>query len=190
MAVDPNAARDALTRLYPPLAPALVAWASLRLSPALRRAVSPEDLAQEVWLRAFEVFGSYDPARASFRAWLFAVGKNVLLEAQRRSLRFGRELAADGSSTRVHALQGVPDDVSSLTRRISRDERVRDFVQRLAELDDKDRMTAIHCGLEELSLVEAAQRLGESHEATGKRWQRLRERMRGWAGALDLVGGA
>lgn len=189
MPVDPTAAREALARLYPPLAPALIAWANVRLGPNLRRMVSPDDLAQEVWLRAFEVFGSFDPMRSSFRAWLFAVAKRVLLEAQRRSLRVGREVAADGSSTRVMALHGVPDDVSSLTRRISRDERVHDFVQRLGELDDKDRMTVIHCGLEELSLAEAAQRLGESHEATGKRMQRLRERMRGWAGALDLVGG-
>lgn len=190
MPVDPSAARQALDRLYPPLAPALIAWASVRLSPGLRRTVSPDDLAQEVWLRAFEVFGSFDPARVSFRAWLFAVAKRVLLEAQRRSVKLGHEIAADGSSTRVLALHGVPDDVSSLTRRVSRDERVRDFVARLAGLDEKDRMTVIHCGLEELPLAEAAERLGESHEATGKRMQRLRERMRGWAGALDLVGGA
>lgn len=190
MPVDPNTARERLAHLYPPLAPALVAWASLRLSPSLRRAVSPEDLAQEVWLRAFEVFGSFDAERVSFRSWLFAVAKRVLFEAQRRSLRLGHELAADGSSTRLLALHGVPDDVTSLTRRISRDERVRDFVQRLGELDDTERMTAIHCGLEELSLAEAAQRLGESIDATIKRWQRLRERMRSWAGALDLVGGA
>lgn len=187
--MDPKTVRESLDRLYPPLAPALLAWANLRMSAPLRRAVSAEDLAQEVWLRAFEVFGSFDPARTTFRAWLFAVGKRVLLEVQRRSLRLGRELAADGSSTRVLALQGVPDDVSSLTRRISRDERVRDFVQRIDELDEQDRMTAIHCGLEELTLGEAAQRLGESHEATGKRWQRLRHRMQGWAGALDLVSG-
>jgi RNA polymerase sigma factor (sigma-70 family) len=188
--LDPDATREALARLYPPLAPALVAWASLRLSPAMRRVVAPEDLAQEVWLRCFEVFDSFDADRTGFRAWLFAVAKRVLLEAQRRSMRLGRELAADGSSTRVLALHGLPDDVTSLTRRVSRDERVHDFVQRLADLDEKERMTVIHVGLEELSLTEAAQRLGESHEATGKRMQRLRERMRGWAGALDLIGGA
>lgn len=175
--------------LYQPLAPALLAWANVRLSQTLRRAVSPEDLAQEVWLRALQVFDAFDADRVSFRAWLFAVAKHVLLEVQRRSLRIGREMSADGSSSRILALQGVPDAISSLTRRLSRDERVRDFIRRIAELPEKERMTVIHCGLEELSLAEAAERLREGRDATTKRWQRLRERMRDWAGALDLVGG-
>jgi RNA polymerase sigma factor (sigma-70 family) len=190
MPSGPEAPGDALARLYPPLAPALLAWAELRLSPRLRRSVAPEDLAQEVWLRAVEVFASFDPARVSFRAWLFAVGKRVLLELHRRSVRHHQELGAGGSSTRLLALQDVPRDVTSLTRRVARDELVRNFVARLNELDEKERMTAIHCGLEELSIGEAAERLGEGYDATAKRWQRLRARIRGWGGSLEMVGGA
>ena len=190
MPANPNAAREALARLYPPLAPALLAWCNLRLSPSLRRAVAPEDLAQEVWLRAFHVFDSFDDQRMTFRAWLFAVGKRVLLEVQRRATNSSKELPASGSSTRLLALDEVPDSVTSLTSRISKDERVREFTAKLGELDEKDRMTAIHCGLEELGYAETAQRLGESYEATIKRWQRLRDRMRTWAGALDLLSNA
>lgn len=190
MTADPNAAREGLARLYPPLAPALLAWASLRLSPSLRRAVAPEDLAQEVWLRALEVFDSFDERHMTFRAWLFAVSKRVLLEVHRRATSLSKELPTSGSSTRLLALDEVPDSVTSLTRRISKDETVRDFLAKLGELDEKDRMTAIHCGIEELSYAETAQRLGESYEATIKRWQRLRDRMRTWAGALDLLSNA
>lgn len=179
--------RDDLGKLYPPLAPALLAWASLRLGPALRRRVTPEDLAQEVWLRAVEIFESFDPAATSFRAWLFAVGKRVLLEVQRRALRHRGEHGADGSSTRLLALQDVPLEITSLTRRVSRDEQVQRFVARLDELGDRDRMTAIYCGLEAMPIGEAAERLGEAYDTTAKRWQRLRARMRTWAGSLDVV---
>jgi RNA polymerase sigma factor (sigma-70 family) len=183
-------AHEALAELYAPLAPALHAWATLRLSARLRRELSPADLAQEVWLRALEVFGAWDARVSSFRAWLFAVAKRVLLEAQRRARRRESEQPAAGSSTRVFALQEVPLEVTSLTRRVAKDEQVQRFVARLHALDDKERMTAIHCGLEELSLAEAAERLGESYAATAKRWQRLRDEMRGWGVPLGLVADA
>ena len=124
-----------------------------------KRAVAPDDLAQEVWLRAFEAFDSFDERSTTFRAWLFAVGKRVLLEVQRQAVHLGPELGASGSSTRLLALDAVPDGVTSLTRRVSKDERVRSFLTKIGELDEKDRMTAIHCGLEELGYAETAQRL-------------------------------
>jgi RNA polymerase sigma factor (sigma-70 family) len=187
--VDPEASRRTLAQLYSPLAPALHAWAELRLGRGLRRELAPEDLAQEVWLRALEALPSYSPARCSFRAWLFAVGKRVLLEVQRRARRHGKELPAGGSSTRLAALGEVPFEVTSLTRRVAKDEQVQRFVARVRELDDVERMTVIHCGFEELSLREAAQRLGESYDATAKRWQRLRERLRSWSVPLEMVSG-
>lgn len=183
---DPVSAREAIDRLYPPLAPALLAWANLRLPAAVRHLVLPEDLAQEVWLRAIELFDSFDGTRGTFRGWLFAVAKNVLLEVQRRAIRCRGEQGAGGSSSRLAVLHEVPEEVTSLTRRVARDEQVLRFVQQISRLDDKDRMTVIHCGLEELSLTEAAQRLGEAYDTTAKRWQRLRQRMRSWGDLLEL----
>lgn len=180
-------ARSELARLYPPLAPALHTWACLRLRTTDRIKIAPEDLTQEVWMRAVEVFHAWDPKRCSFRAWLFTVAKNVLLEVRRRSRKSSREEGAQGSSTRLLALDQVPLDVTSVTRRVAKDEEVRNFVAKLEELDEVDRMTVVHCGLEELSLSDAATRLGEKYDATAKRWQRLRERMRGWSVPLGLV---
>lgn len=179
--------RCALARLYPPLAPALHAWACLRLRSGEHAKIAPEDLTQEVWLRAVEVFGSWDPQRCSFRAWLFTVGKNVLLELRRRARKSAFEQGANGSSTRLLALDQVPLDITSITRRVAKDEQVRNFVRKLDELDDVDRMTVLHCGLEELPLRDAAARLGENYDATAKRWQRLRERIRGWGTPLGIV---
>jgi predicted nucleotidyltransferase len=89
--------RSELARLYPPLAPALHAWACLRLRPEDRPRLAPEDLTQEVWLRAFTVFGAFDPARMMFRAWLSAGAKNVLLEARKRARRAGPERVTEQS---------------------------------------------------------------------------------------------
>ena len=179
--------RTELARLYPPLAPALHAWACLRLGTREHTKIAPEDLTQEVWLRSVEVFASWDPTRCSFRAWLFTVGKNVLLELRRRARKSSREEGAHGSSTRLLALDQVPLDITSITRRVAKDEEIQTFVKKLGELDEVDRMTVVHCGLEELSLRDASARLGENYDATAKRWQRLRERIRGWGTPLGLL---
>jgi RNA polymerase sigma-70 factor, ECF subfamily len=189
VSTDQPAPAASLAEHYQPLAPALLAWASLRLPAAVRRAVAPEDLAQEVWLRAVRLFSSFDPVQMTFRFWLFAVAKNVLLEVQRQQQRLGKEHAAAGSTTRLLALDQVPAEISSITRRLAADETVQRFVARVDELDDKERATVIHIGIEELSLTAAAERLAEPYATTQKRWNRLRERMRGWAGSLDLLCG-
>jgi RNA polymerase sigma-70 factor (ECF subfamily) len=175
-----------LTELYPPLAPALHAWACVRLGPLDRSRVAPEDLTQEIWLRANQVFASFDPARCSFRAWLFAVAKNVLLEVRRRLRRSGPEWAAQ-ATTRQAALARIPYEITSIATRLANDEHVRRFVDRIGTLDDEDRQTVLHCGLEGLSLQEASTRLGETRAATTKRWQRLRGRIATWGGPLGML---
>ena len=202
MAPDPDnqdtqsLARDArggkaekLGDLYSRVLPALYAWAKLRIRPEYRRVLSPEDLVQEVWLRAAEVFGSFDAAKVSFRSWIFTVAKNVLFEVQRKAFKQTRERTPEGSTSRHHALNDVPDEVTSLTQRVQRDEGVKLFLDRVAQLDEDDRKTLIHCGLEELSLREAAERLDITREAVAKRWQRLRERIREWRVPEGLVAG-
>lgn len=175
--------------LYSRVLPALYAWARLRIRPEYRRVLAAEDLVQEVWLRAAEAFASFDAARVSFRAWIFTVAKNVLFEVQRKAFKQTREKTPEGSTARHEALNDVPDEVTSLTQRVQRDEGIRMFLDRVAELDDDDRKTLIHCGLEELSLREAAERLDVSRDALAKRWQRLRGRIRQWRLPDGLVAG-
>ena len=175
--------------LYGRLAPSLHAWAQLRIRPGFRRAVSPEDLVQEVWLRAAQVLHAFNPAKSSFRAWIFAVAKNVLLEVQRKLHRTWKDQTPEGDTGRALALDQVPESITSLTRRVARDEAVRRFVERAEALDEDDRRVLVHCGLEELTIAEAAGRLGLSPDATAKRWQRLRERIREWRAPRDLVAG-
>ncbi len=169
--------------LYERVAPALHAWAQLRIRRSMRMHVDPADLVQEVWVRAVTAFPRFDPATRSFRAWLFTIAKNVLLEGFRKLRRSPWAAGEGGPTTRLFALANVPDDVTSLSRRLGRDEAVGAFVERVGELADEDRQLLVHCGLEGLTCAEAARRLDLGEAAVVKRWQRLRARLReqGWA---------
>ena len=169
--------------LYAEAAPALFAWAELRIRPPLRARLDPQDLLQEVWLRARRGFAGFDP-QTSFRAWAFRIGKNVLLESLRASQR---ERAADPTPQGpLLALDGIPQSVTSITQRISREDSVRSFLEHARALDEVDRMLLVRCGLEEETCARAAVELGLGEDAAIKRWQRLRARLREapWARAL------
>ena len=58
---------DRFTELYERVAPALRAWASLRLPSSALQLVAPEDILQEVWMRAIRKIGDYDETGGPFR---------------------------------------------------------------------------------------------------------------------------
>ena len=171
---------------YERIAPALYAWASLRVRPSFRGRLDPEDVLQEVWVRALEVHESRDPSRGSFRAWIFAVAKNVLFEAFRKLEGAGGGLG--GPSTRARLLANLPDQATAISRRVARDEGLRLFLDRVGRLPREDRMILIHCGLEGLTHAETATRLGLTRDTVAKRWQRLRAKLEGERLPRELLG--
>ncbi len=162
---------DSFNELCERVLPALYGWAHLRVGRELRRSVEPEDLVHEVWARALAAFGSYDASRP-FRAWLFGFARNVLLEA----LREARKRAATGEDPSVarRALEQAPDEVTSFTRRLARDEALAHFLERVRALGEDEQTLVRLCGLEGASSHDAALALGISEDAARKRWQRLR----------------
>lgn len=189
MAPDPNLVdelavtaragdRAALAAIYATVAQSIFAWARVRVRDRFRGHIDPADLTQDIWLRAMDAIATFDPQRSSFRAWLFRVAKNVLLEQQRTALR--RMPGPAASTSNVERLQQVPDGITSITRRVARDESVQLFLQHIGELGETDRRLVLHCGLEEMSLRETAAMLAIDYDAVAKRWQRLRERLRSW----------
>ena len=177
-----------LAQLATDLCPALYAWAQLRLPPALRSLVTAEDVVQEIWLRVVGIYRhSFRPGLGTPRAWVFGVAKLVLLEAEREAGERARRGAARGGSTWQQVVAQVPENVTSLTQRLARDEGLERFVARVGELEDEDRQLLIFCGIEDMPRHEAAQRLGLSTEAATKRWQRLAERVRTWGVTQDLL---
>lgn len=86
-------------------APAVHAYLRRKVSDAGRA----EDLVQEVFLRAWRHADRYDAARADLRGWLFAIARNLVVDAYR----------ADGARPRTAAgdevLLGLPgaDDIDT-----------------------------------------------------------------------------
>lgn len=181
--VVPNEAFDAL---YLQVAPALFAWAELRIRPEMRGQLDPQDVVQEVWLRAVKRYASFDPATSSFRAWVLTIAKNVLLESFRKLRRAPRLEADVGPSTRMLALSGCPESITSFTQRLSKDDAVKKFLEMAQGLDADDRQILVRCGLEDRTCADAARELEIGEDAVIKRWQRLRARLRNeaWVGAI------
>jgi RNA polymerase sigma factor (sigma-70 family) len=166
--------------LYTRIAPALFAWASLRIPRHLRGNLEPEELVQEVWCRALDRISTFDPVR-SFRYWIFRIAANTLLENLRRYARGTRSRPpADGHHPRspTDDPDQVPAMITTVSRRVSRDEAVHAFVEEVGRFTDEDKKLLLYRGLEGRSHSEVAERLGISVEAAVKRWQRLRERLR------------
>lgn len=170
---------ERFSELYARLAPALYAWAAMKIRPSQRGALDPEDVVAEVWVRAFRALPQFDP-QVSFRAWLFRIAKNVLLESFRK-LRPDSKAPAAGSSTRVFQLQHYPDSATAISQRVARLDGVQHLLSWVQELDEQDRLLFVHCGLEGLSYAEAAERTGLARDTLAKRWQKLRERARQFA---------
>jgi RNA polymerase sigma factor (sigma-70 family) len=158
--------------LFLRVAPALQAWFAMRTPRG--RGIEPADLTQEVWVRALQAFSSFDPSR-SFRAWILGIAKNVLLQGLARPAQRPLENTDPSSSSSGIA---VVDPLSSVGRRFARDEALERFLERVERLEPDERALVLYCGLEEYTSAQAARRLGLSAEATAKRWQTLRARLR------------
>lgn len=167
--------------LYERVAPSLFAWARLNVLPELRKRVDPQDLTQEVWMRAFSSFARFDPAQGTFRAWLFGVAKLVLLEGLRNARRGGDQAGS------AFDLAAVPEGVTAISRRLARDESIERFLEYVATLERADRDVLVYLGLEGMRAADAAERLGLAREALIKRWQRLRARLREQGLGADLL---
>lgn len=161
--------------LYRRIAPALFAWASLRIHASARGRIDPGDVMQETWVRALEILHRFDPAQP-FRPWIFRVAKNVLHE-QIRSL--GPAAAAGGheGSSRRDPVNDIEDEATAISHRLARDERIQAFLGRIAELEADDKVLLMHLGLEGRTAAEVAAALNLSADAVFKRWQRLRHRL-------------
>lgn len=163
--------------LYEKIAPALYTWADLRIRREFRQHVSPEDVVQEVWCRAWKIFEKFDPDNGSFRYWIFRVAKNVLYEAL-RILKDPGSSPGGGGTTRILMLDNIPDDATRITMRVARNESLTKCADWIRSLSEEDRKLVIHCGLEGLTYIETGERLAMGKEAVAKRWQRLREKLR------------
>ncbi len=169
--------RESFPRLYEKIAPALLVWATVRIPRHLRRYLSPEDVVQEVWFQTSRSLPTYDPTRGTFRGWIFRVAKNVLLQAVRQLRRPDVVRRLDESGSALWAVDELPASITTMSRRLARDEALDGIKLLLASLDREDRELVVHCGLEGMSHAAVAPLLGLTKEAVHKRWQRLKARL-------------
>lgn len=175
----------AFTELYSGVASALRAWAVLQTQGVLGRYVEADDLVQEVCFRAYRSYANYSAERGSFRRWVFGVASNVAADLLRQAAR--RHARGLGPEVLGSAAGGVPEDATSLSRRVARDEGLLRFLRRVRELDEEDRQLLLWRGLEGLQHAEVARLCGLSEETAKKRWQRLRARLQQLPAATDLL---
>ena len=183
--MEPAAESDDFSTLYAAVAPRLFAWASLHVGSGLRTRLDPEDLMQEVACRSFARFSTFDRRKGKFDQWLFGIARNVLLQTLERASRRESNATADWLTT--GSIHQVPDEATSVTRRIARDEELQRFLSLIAELPDEDRDLMLYRGLEGLPHGQVATLLGIDERLAAKRWERLRGRVRESASRLDLA---
>lgn len=167
-----------LDDLYRRVAPSIHAWASLRLEGPAGRFFQPEDIVQEAWLRALRDFGTYAPDRAPFRRWIYGIVHNVMREALCAAGRLTRMRGRAGrEGSTIFDVAEIPAEITTLSRRLSRDQELHAFMERLQELEPDERELLSLRGLEGLAFEEVARFLGISPVAARKRWERLRAKL-------------
>jgi len=160
--------------LYSEVAPAVFAWASLRIRGALRPRLDPEDVLQEVCFRAWRAFADFNPELGTFRSWVFGIANRVLQEALRS---LAKNPAHPTQTAASSALRELPNNTSNISQRVVKDEILKTVVTRLEQLDEPDRKLFILRGLEGMPHSDVAALLSVSPEVAAKRWQRLRDKL-------------
>ena len=170
------------------LTSALHVWASLRMRPFLRSFMGPEDVVQETWQRALEFHDRFDRDQCTYRGFLFGIAKNVLLEASRRAERRNRLGQSLGKRESGINLDRIADDITNVSRRVARDERITRVLKLCGTLSPTERDLLLHLGLEGMGQQEVATMLAITRDALNKRWQRLKAQLLEAGLPSELVG--
>jgi RNA polymerase sigma-70 factor, ECF subfamily len=139
-----------------------------------RDAATAEDLTQETFARAWEHIGTFD-GHGRLGAWLYRIGYNKFIDAQRSSARKKMAPSEEAASAVTSAL-GPLDKVLC-------DERSRQLHEAIGSLDVVDREVIVIHYLQGLSLSQTAelleQPIGTVKWRLSKALERLRARLNG-----------
>ncbi|GAA1025834.1 MULTISPECIES: RNA polymerase sigma factor [Amycolatopsis] len=134
--------------------------------------VAADDLVGETFLIALQRRASYDPARASARAWLFGIATNLLRQHARAEIRYLRMTARDHGTPVAHGhADRVADQVDAQVR-------VRELAAALAGLAPGDRDVLLLSSWGELDASEIGAVLGIPAGTVRSRLHRVRRLLR------------
>jgi RNA polymerase sigma-70 factor, ECF subfamily len=122
-----------------------------------------DELVQETWLTAVRRIRAFDPAQASFAAWLRGIAANVIRNHFRSQRRLRRTVPLDGTET-----------ASAVHERTDKER----IAMALAVLSDRHEGVLRAKYLEERSVAEIAADSGESAKAIESLLTRAREAFR------------
>lgn len=140
-------------------------------------AADAEDITSQVFLRAYEAYGRFEPAGATPSAWLFRIARNASLDHLRASGRRERLVRVVG-----HQPSEEPDAAKVAEERIEHSE----LVALLADLSERQRevIALRHSGL---SFAEVGDVLGAREDAAKMAYHRAIRALRELAQARGLL---
>jgi len=140
------------------------------LGPA--QADAAEDLHQETWIAVSRAAASFDPARASFRAWLFTIARRKVLDHFRHQ-KVVPLMAADDD-----AAMTAPDPAPSPAWQVETRELAQAIVGAVEALPLEQKGALVMFTQGGLSLEEIAQATGVAVETAKSRLRYARARLR------------
>jgi RNA polymerase sigma factor (sigma-70 family) len=144
----------------------------------IRRTLGPahadaaEDLHQETWLAVSRNAATFDPAKASFRAWLFTVARNKVWD------HFRRQSVAVLASAADDAAMMAPDPGPTPLEQVESRELAQRIVAAVEALPLEQRGALIMFAHAGLSLEEIARATGVAVETAKSRLRYARARLR------------
>jgi RNA polymerase sigma-70 factor (ECF subfamily) len=142
------------------------------LATRVRRRDDVDDLAQEVFLRAWKRLGELrEPGR--FTGWLARIAVNAAHDFHRRAAVRPRPSSHDAEGAREPEAGGPPGD-----RRIVVEEEFARALEAIGDLDPRSQAAVALRFLEGLPVKEIAERLGDSPAATAMRLTRALRALR------------
>jgi RNA polymerase sigma factor (sigma-70 family) len=143
---------EALDELYRRYARRLYAFCyhSTRSNPSC----DPEDLVQDVFIRIIKSAHTYNPAKASFRTWMFRVARNRCIDVIRKGQRFRfvplgkrpEENDLDGGLALEDVLIDPTQDVAGTMIKTSTSQAIRDCIGELKQEEERQAILLYYLG--------------------------------------------
>ncbi|MDK3016157.1 RNA polymerase sigma factor [Pseudodonghicola flavimaris] len=132
-----------------------------------------EDIAQEVFLRAWKQAARYDPRKAAVSTWLYRIAVNLCIDQRRRRgvrLFLGLET--------LEAAAEPPDPAPDAAQTVEARNQLARLTPVLEDLPDRQRMAILLRAVAEMDTAEIAQTMGTSPGAVEQLLARARSRLR------------
>ena len=126
-----------------------------------------EDLAEEVFLKCLLNIGGYDPKRGTFKAWVFRIAHNLMVDHQRQRGRRGQEELKDE----------MEDGAPAVPQSLEEEERARVLRKSLDGLPSNQRQVIVMKFFADMNNSEVAKALGRSEGAVNAMQHRALRRL-------------